>query len=415
MVVACGPWSEATAMRVLSTWSFVRTRGGNKVEGSMHRHDERHDPVHDPADAHVHEDSHEHGHRHEHGDDHVHAAGVRGFVTGLLRPHSHDAADSIDDALTGSAAGIRAVKLSLLGLGATAGLQLTVVLLSGSVALLADTIHNFADASTAIPLWLAFSLGRRVATRHYTYGYGRAEDLAGVFVVLMIAASSALAAWASLQRLLHPQPVTQLGWVAVAAVVGCAGNELVAQYRIRTGQRIGSAALVADGYHARTDGLTSLAVLIGVLGVALGFRQADPLVGLAITVAMLVILKDASRQIWRRLMDAIDPELLDRAAAVAREVDGVQDVAQVRGRWIGHSIHAEVLITADSSLSLDAAHAVAERARHAMLHAVPKLARVTVHVDPCGHSGRDPHADLAHHDDRALALQRPHEAVHHHH
>ena len=232
---------------------------------------------------------------------------MRGLLSGLFQPHSHDAADSVDDALAGSAAGIRAVKLSLIGLGITAVLQLVVVLVSGSAALLADTIHNFADAATAIPLWLAFAVGRRPPTRRYGYGFGRAEDLAGVFVVLMIAASSVIAAWESLQKLLHPQPINQLGWVAVAAVVGCFGNELVAQYRIRTGQRIGSAALVADGYHARTDGLTSLAVLIGVIGVWLGFSQADPLVGLAITVAILFVLKNAVVQIWQRLMDAIEP------------------------------------------------------------------------------------------------------------
>jgi cation diffusion facilitator family transporter len=304
----------------------------------------------------------------------------------------------VDDALTASDEGIRAVKISLIGLGATAVLQLVVVIISGSVALLADTIHNFADASTAIPLWLAFSIGRHAPTRRYTYGFGRAEDLAGVFVVLMIAASSALAAWESVQKLIHPQPITNLGFVAAAAVLGFLGNELVAQYRIRTGERIGSAALVADGYHARTDGLTSLAVLLGALGVWLGFPQADPLVGLGITIAILLILKDATVQIWRRLMDSVDPQLVAQAEQAAHSVDGVEGVSQVRARWIGHTVHAEALITADGDLTLAQAHAVAEGARHAMLHAVPKLSSVTVHVDPCTHDGSDPHAALAHHD-----------------
>src|SRR5262249_35335624 len=158
---------------------------------------------------------------------------------------------------------------------------------------------------TAIPLWLAFSISRRAPTRRYTYGFGRAEDLAGVFVVLTIAGSSAIAAWESFQRLLHPQPITHLGFVAAASIVGFLGNELVARYRIRTGERIGSAALTADGYHARTDGLTSLAVLVGAAGVWLGFPQADPLVGLLITGAILLILKDATVQIWHRLMDSV--------------------------------------------------------------------------------------------------------------
>ena len=358
------------------------------------------------------EDEHEHGHDHRHPHDHDRPhdhddqAGWWAGLAHLFRPHSHDAADSVDDALAGSAEGIRAVKLSLFGLGLTALLQLVVVWFSGSAALLADTIHNFADALTAIPLWLAFSVGRRPANRRYTYGYGRAEDLAGVFVVLMLAGSAALAGWESLQKLLRPEPIGYLGWVAAAGVVGFLGNEAVARYRIRTGERIGSAALVADGYHARTDGFTSLAVLLGAGGVWLGFPQADPLVGLGITAAILIILKDAAVQMWYRLMDAVDPTLIERAAAAARGAAGVERVSEVRARWIGHTIHAEALVVADCDLTLGEAHAVAERARHAMLHAVPKLSSVTVHVDPCGHGGHDPHADLAHHDGRATGTAR---------
>jgi cation diffusion facilitator family transporter len=369
-------------------------------------HEHSHDalpPVHEHAHA---EDWHAHDHTERHGHDHEHEHAHGGPFAGLshfFRPHSHDAADSIDNALEGSVEGIRAVKLSLIGLGLTAILQLVVVLASGSVGLLADTIHNFADASTALPLWLAFSIGRRPPTERYTYGYGRAEDLAGVFVVFMIAGSSVVAGWESIQKLLNPQPITQLGWVAAAALLGFLGNEAVARYRIRAGERIGSAALVADGYHARTDGFTSLAVLIGVIGAYFGFPQADPLVGLVITVAILLVLKDALRQLWARLMDAIDPALLDRARQAAASAAGVQSVSKVRARWIGHSIHAEALIVADADLSLSQAHAVAERARHAMLHAVPKLTTVTVHVDPSTHDGVDPHAEVSHHEESLLA------------
>ena len=344
-----------------------------------------------------------HGHSHadhgpEHGEHgHDHATGIRGFLQSIFRPHSHDAADSIDDALEGSARGIWAVKISLLGLGATSLFQVAIVLISGSVALLADTIHNFSDALTAVPLWIAFSLGRRAATRRYTYGYGRAEDLAGVFVIAMIALSSLVAGWQSIDRLIHPQALDNLGWVAIAGFVGFLGNEGVAIFRIRVGQQIGSAALIADGYHARTDGFTSLAVLLGAAGVWLGFPLADPLVGLGITVAILFVLKAAVVQIWHRLMDAVDPDLLDRAEAAARGAEGVQGVSAIRARWVGHSLHAEALVVADCDLSLVEAHAVAERARHAMLHAVPKLTEVTVHIDPCGHDGRDPHESLAHH------------------
>lgn len=372
---------------------------------AAHDHGDSHG--HDHGDSHGHDDGHAHGdsHGHDHGDNHGHdhgsdVSGWRSQLRHLLQPHSHDAVDSVDSALVGSDDGIRAVKLSLIGLGLTASLQLVVALTSGSVAVLADTIHNFADASTAIPLWLAFWIGRRPANSRYTYGYGRAEDLAGVFVLVMIVASSVIAFWESLQKLLQPTPITYLGWVAAAGLVGFLGNELVAQYRIRVGQRIGSAALVADGYHARTDGLTSLAVVLGAAGVWLGFPLADPLVGLLITVAILLVLKDAAIQMWRRLMDAVDPSLVAQATAAAREAPGVQGVSVVRARWIGHAIHAEALIVADADLTLGQAHEVAEGARHKMLHAVPRLSTVTVHVDPCDHDGRDHHAELAHHDRR---------------
>ena len=379
-------------------------------------HGDEHGHGHADADSQGGEDSP--GAEHGHEEDHAHGnAGIIGFFRAFLRPHSHDAADSIDDALTGSVEGIRAVKLSLVGLGLTAVLQLVIFWFSGSVALLADTIHNFADALTAIPLWLAFSVGRRSPTRRYTYGFGRAEDLAGVFIVLMIAASAALAAWESVQKLLNPQPMNYVGWVAAAGVIGFLGNELVAQFRIKTGERIGSAALVADGYHARTDGLTSLAVLLAAGGVWLGFPQADPLVGLLITVAILFVLRDAVLQVWRRLMDAIEPETLARAEAAAAQTEGVQGVSEVRARWVGHSIFAEVRITADGNLTLAQAHAIAERARHAMLHAVPKLVNVTVHVDPVGDHDQDPHDEVRHHDaprgdadNRPAAPRNPHGA-----
>ena len=393
---------------VSSTVRRERARRAGGPAAHDHAHGHGHDDGHEHADDHAHDgheythDDHEHGHDHEHAHDH---GGLWAELQHLFQPHSHDAADSVDDALAGSNEGVRAVQLSLVGLGLTAALQLAVALASGSVAVLADTIHNFADASTAIPLWLAFWVGRKPANARYTYGYGRAEDLAGVFVVLMIIGSAAVAFWESLQKLLRPEPIDYLGWVAAAGLAGFIGNELVAQYRIRVGRRIGSAALVADGYHARTDGLTSLAVLIGAAGVWLGFPLADPIVGLAITLAILIVLKDAAVQMWRRLMDAVDPRLVEQARAAANEAEGVQSVSTVRARWIGHTIHAEALIVADADLSLGEAHRVAERARHNMLHAVPKLSTVTVHVDPSEQDGRDPHAELAHHDRRQGAAE----------
>lgn len=270
-------------------------------------------------------------------------------------------------------------------------LQVVIVVISGSVALLADTIHNFGDAITAVPLWIAFALTGRAASRNYTYGYGRAEDLAGVFVILMIALSAVLAGYESVHRLLKPAEVDNLGWVAAAGFLGFIGNEAVAQYRIRVGRHIGSAALVADGYHARTDGFTSIAVVLGAVGVWMGFEQADPLIGLAITVAILFVLKGAVQQMWRRLMDGVEPEILHRAERAAHGVPGVVDVSLVRPRWIGHTIHAEVRVTVDRELSVAEGHGIAEGVEHAMVQAVPKLTTAIVHVDPCGHDGSQAH------------------------
>ena len=287
-----------------------------------------------------------HDHGHDHGTErHGHPTGVKGFFYGLFVPHSHDAADSIDDALEASREGVRALKISLVVLLVTTVLQLVVVLVSGSVALLADTIHNFSDALTAVPLWIAFVLGRRAASRRYTFGYGRAEDLAGLFIVAVVAASAIVAAWQSIERLIHPQPLHNLWWVVAAGVVGFAGNEAVAIYRIRVGQRIGSAALIADGVHARTDGFTSLAVVIGAMGVMLGFPLADPIVGLLISVAIIGLLLGTVRSIGRRLMDGIEPELLDRAAHALEHVEGVTAVTQLRLRWIGHRLQGDATVT----------------------------------------------------------------------
>jgi len=330
---------------------------------------------------------HGHGHdgSHEHDRAPVGRRTLRDPLGHVLRPHSHDAADSLDDALESSANGIRAVKISLVALGATSLAQFAVVAISGSVALLADTIHNFSDALTALPLWLAFAIGRRTPTRRYTYGYGRAEDLAGLFVVVMIALSAVVAGYESVSRLINPRPVDHLGWVALAGLVGFLGNEAVAIFRIRVGRQIGSAALVADGLHARTDGLTSLAVVVGAAGVAAGWSAADPVVGLLITVAILAVLWTAMRDIFRRLMDAVDPTLVDAAEASLQAIPGVVAVRRVRMRWIGHEIHADADLDIDSSTSLAEAHQLAHSAEHELIHAVPKLSGAVVHAYPTGH------------------------------
>ncbi|MEV4091488.1 cation diffusion facilitator family transporter [Streptosporangium saharense] len=341
----------------------------------------------------------DHGHPHTRGHGHGHG-GVRARLARAghaLTPHSHDSADRTDTALESSSRGMRVLGVSFAVLMVTAAAQAVIVALSGSVALLGDTLHNVADALTAVPLAIAFSLGRRAATRRFTYGYGRAEDLAGIVIVAVIAASAALAGYEAVRRLLAPENVEALGWVAVAGVVGFLGNEWVARYRIRVGREIGSAALVADGLHARTDGFTSLAVLLGAGGAALGWRLADPVVGLLITAAICFVLRDAAGEIYHRLMDAVDPALIEQAERIVGTVEGVKRVGSIRLRWVGHALRAEVDIVVGHELSLVRAHAVAVETEHRLIHELPRLRAATVHTDPDGPEGTDHHAVLAGH------------------
>jgi len=323
---------------------------------------------------------------HSHRDTHSHAGG-----------HTHLL---VDPSIASTERGIWALKWSFAGLMVTALLQLVVVWLSGSVALLADTIHNFGDATTAIPIWIAFAFARLKPTRKFSYGYGRVEDLAGVVVVLTILFSAIVAGYESVQRLLHPQPVGYLWAVVAASIVGFLGNEGVAIFRIKVGKEIGSAALVADGYHARVDGWTSLAVLGGALGVWLGYPLADPIVGLLITAAILAIVWQSGKAIFLRALDGVEPDVLDTLRHTAAHVAGVDGVEEVRARWIGHRIHAEVNIVVDANLTISAAHDIAIEVRHQALHHLPHLGNVVVHVDPDHHAGEAHHRIAPHaHDD----------------
>jgi cation diffusion facilitator family transporter len=294
---------------------------------------------------------------------------VKGFLYDLFVPHTHDAADSVDDALEASKAGVTAVKVSMFILLGTTLLQAMFVWFTGSVALLADTIHNFADALTAVPLWIAFVLGRRLATRRYTFGYGRAEDLAGLFIVFVVALSAVVAGWEAIDRFIHPRPVENAWWLIAAGLIGFAGNELVAIYRIRVGRRIGSAALVADGVHARLDGVTSLSVVLGAIGVLLGFPIADPIIGLLIAISILVLLWGTVKSIGARLMDAVDPQLIDRVEHALEHADGVTGVRSVKLRWSGHRLLGSAIVTTDAVSLHDAGHV----AEHASAHVRAEL------------------------------------------
>jgi cation diffusion facilitator family transporter len=343
-----------------------------------------HDHGGGPTDHH---DGHGHGHGHGHGyQEHEHRrwARARLAVSGMFGGHSHDAADQVDEALEADARGRRALWISLLVLAVTALLQAVVVAFTGSVALLGDTLHNVADALTAVPLLVAFWLAKRPANDRFTYGYGRAEDLAGLFVVAMIGVSSILAGWEAIDRLLHPRDVSHLWAVAAAGMLGFVGNELVAQYRIRVGRQIGSAALVADGLHARTDGFTSLAVVAGAIGVAAGLPWADPVVGLLIAIAILGVLRSAVMQVGARLMDAVTPDVVHTAREALGTVEGILEVRSLRLRWIGHTLHADGDVTVPADLPVADGHDIAHHAEAHLLEALPRLTSALIHVSPDG-------------------------------
>src|SRR5215203_5376667 len=305
----------------------------------------------------------------------------------------------VDPALVASERGIWAVKWSFIGLLITALVQVVVVFLSGSVALLSDTIHNFGDAATAIPLWIAFALSRLGASRRFPFGYGRVEDLAGVVIVLIILLSAVVAGYQAVERLIHPQPVGFLWAVAAASLVGFMGNEAVAVFRIRVGREIGSAALVADGYHARTDGWTSLAVLLGAVGVWLGYPLTDPLVGLLIAAAILLIVWQSGKAVFTRLLDGVEPEAIEEIRHAASQVPGVEDVSEVRARWLGHRLHAEVNVAVDPDLSVAEGHAIAREVHHQLLHHLSYLSGAVIHIDPVQEAGEEHHRVAAHSHD----------------
>ncbi len=338
-----------------------------------------------PHEEHMHDEGHMHDEESHCGHHHVHGV--------------------VDPALLATQKGISTVKWSFVVLLATALVQAVAVSYSGSVALLADTIHNLGDAATAIPLWIAFAMAHHRASKQFTYGYGRVEDLAGLAIVLLILFSVIVAGYESINRLFHPQIVTNLWAVALASLIGFIGNEAVAVYRCRTGKEINSAALVADGCHARVDGLTSLAVFIGALGVWLGYPWADPLIGFIITFAILGIVWSSVKVVFCRLIDGVDPEVVDDVREAASHVAGVEEVTDVRVRWLGHQLHAEINLAVSDEISLKEGHEIAKEVQHQLLHHLSYLSGATIHVDPLKSSGEQHHHQGEHkHGDLPLHL-----------
>lgn len=314
---------------------------------------------------HINKTHHEHGHGHTHG--------------------------AIDPSVVSHERGLWAVKWSFCWLMVTAVIQVAIVIVSNSVALLADTVHNFGDAATAIPLGIAFLFARLKPSKRFTYGYGRMEDLAGVAVVLIILFSAIVAGYESIRRFIHPEQVNHLGAVALAAIISFIGNEGVAIFRIKVGKEIGSAALVADGYHARVDGWASLSVLAGAIGIWRGFPLADPIIGLLITFSILWIVWDSAKLIFTRMLDGVEPGILEEIHHAADHVKGVKGIGEVRARWIGHKLYADINISVNSNASVSEGHEIAKEVSHQLLHHLPQLGTATVHVDPEDKLGEEHH------------------------
>src|SRR6266699_3595926 len=356
---------------------------------SEHHHDHDHD-----ENQHSHDDHEEHDHDHgEHDHEHDgHGHGGHG--------HEHG---RVDADLYGNRAGLRAVQISTAGMFLVAAIQFAIAAIGGSAGLFADALHNLGDVLTTVALWIAFVIARRAANQRYTYGYYRAEDLAGVFIVLVIIASAVAGAVESILKLTSGAPPTQLPLSMAAALVGVAGNELLAQYKISVGKRINSVPLIADGQHSRIDGLTSLAAFAGLVGVALGFRIADPIAGLVITVVILTVVYSTTRSVLQRLLDAVDSRVVPSIVSIASEVPGVEAVNDVRARWVGHTLHVAMNIEVDAELTLVKAHAIAEEVRHRLFHRVKGLSEAIIHTDPHSHD-EDYHQLVAHHMEES---QRP--------
>lgn len=355
----------------------------------MHDHQPESDHEHDTHNHEHEHDEHNHGHNH---DEHEHEHDEHG--------HEHG---KVDADLYGNQAGLRAVQLSTAGMLLVSAIQFAIALIGGSAGLFADALHNFGDVFTTVALWIAFVISSRTANQRYTYGYYRAEDLAGIFIVLVIIASAVAGAVESIQKLTSGNVPTHIYLSMAAALVGVVGNELLAQYKISVGKRINSVALVADGQHSRIDGLTSLAAFAGLIGVMLGFPIADPIAGILITLVIIIVVFTTSRSVLQRLLDAVDPHVVPSIITTALAVPGVEAATDVRARWVGHTLHVVMNIEVNAELTLSKAHAIAEEVRHRLFHKIKGISEVVIHTDPSSASG-DHHQEMAHH---IQAAQRP--------
>lgn len=318
--------------------------------------------------------------------------------------HAHPAALT---GAEGTRAGLHAIWIAAIALGVSAAARLTIAFMSGSVGLLAAGLDDLGDVLTTVVLSIAFVASRRAADRRYTFGYQRFEDLSGVLVVLVIWSSAAYATFEGVRKLGGDHSVDRIGIAIAAAAAGLLANGFAGFYKITVGKRIGSQPLIADGKHALTDGIASIAAVAGLLGVRAGATWADPVAGLVVVMAIVWVAIQATRNVLRQLMDAVDPALIDQIESIARREPGVQAVGRTQARWAGRSLYVSLTVAVDANMTIADAHDVGEHLHHQILHDLPGVAQVDVHVDP-----GEPHGAGAHEHTTAHAAAERGEHVH---
>jgi cation diffusion facilitator family transporter len=280
-----------------------------------------------------------------------------------------------DDARDRRAAN-RAVAVSAIGLGATGLVELLLAVLTGSVGLLGDAIHNLSDVSTSAVVFLGFRLSRQPATERYPYGLDRAEDLAGIGIAAVIWASAAFAGYQSVHKLITHGHTTHVGAGIAGAIIGIAGNLAVARYKLVVGRRINSATLVADARHSRLDALSSAGALAGLIAVASGQPWGDPVAGLVITVVICHVGYQVTADAVRRLADGVDPSVITTAESAAGSVAGVLH-AHARARWTGRILRVEIEGWVDPGLPARDADAIGRQVAAALAGELPQVGSVT--------------------------------------
>ncbi|MGD1253976.1 cation diffusion facilitator family transporter [Mycobacterium seoulense] len=298
------------------------------------------------------------------------------IVNGVRDPAASFPLDTVTDDAAERREANRAVVVSAIGLALTGLVELAIALLSGSVALLGDALHNLSDVSTSALVFVGFRASRKLPSERYPYGYERAEDLAGIGVAVVIWASAAVAAFESVTKLLRHGGTGYVGWGIAAAIVGIAGNQLVARYKLVVGRRIRSATMVADAKHSWLDALSSAGAMLGLIGVALGWGWADAVAGIVVTGFICHVGWEVTADIAHRLLDGVDPEIITTAEAVAATVPGVTH-AHARARWTGRTLRVEVEGFLDPDTPLAAADGIGRLVAAALAPRIPEMHNFT--------------------------------------